>query len=519
MRRYVAFGVTVLALLLSVGLVSACSGEGDSASPTSTGTSEVATDTATAAPSETQTSGATSTPVADATPFAGDEEAIQYTEVTPDVEGLSSHTDSNQGEPYKYFETWPTLEGFPVLAEEAGARVTSWRQKFEDQIGPPVPGSPIVQEFNATYTFVVASGDVIGIRFQVYEFPGAGGANLSHTLWFDLQSGEAVPSTALLAGDDALQQVADLAIEALKRDRPDLNIPGGIEDGASATDEHYHSLGFTSDGDLIVEFDEYQVGPGASGSPRVLIPAGVIAPLLSDFGQRAQSEAISPSDSLDLPDTTAAATTPATTTPPTGGVDCSVQSCIALTFDDGPSGPTVELLDLLRDRGVHVTFFVVGVNASYQPATVARAAAEGHEIGNHTFDHRDLTMLSKELITDQITRTSDAIETATGERPTLLRPPYGAADDRVAATAGMPLIFWSIDPRDWADHDPELVTQRVLDEAGRGDIVLLHDIHETSVEAVPAILDGLAERGLVPVTVTELLGPDLVAGQSYRRAS
>ena len=111
------------------------------------------------------------------------------------------------------------------------------------------------------------------------------------------------------------------------------------------------------------------------------------------------------------------------------------------------------------------------------------------------------------------------IEAATGKRPTLLRPPYGATDDKVAATAGMPLILWSIDPRDWADHDSQLVTQRVLDAASRGDIVLLHDIHETSVQAVPAILDGLAERGLVPVTVSELLGSDLVAGQSYRRAS
>ncbi|MCB9482653.1 MAG: polysaccharide deacetylase family protein [Dehalococcoidia bacterium] len=516
MRRHVAIGLTVMAML-SVGILGACSSEGDDTASTPTGTSEVGTETATATPSVTTTVEASQTPGVAATPFAGEED-IQYAEVTPDIAGLSSHTDSNQGEPYKYFETWPTLEGFPVLADEAGSQVTSWRQSFEEQFGPPPAGSPIVQEFNASYSFIVASGDVIGIRFQVYEFPGAGGVNLSHTLWFDLQSGEAVPSTALLDGDAALQQVSDLAIEALKRDRPDLNIPGGIEDGASPTDEHYHSLGFTPDGDLIVEFDEYQVGPGSSGSPRVLIPADVVAPLLSDFGRRAQAEVMSPSDSLDLPDTTAAVT-PSATTPPTGGVDCSVEACIALTFDDGPSGPTTELLDLLRDRGVHVTFFVVGVNATYQPSTVARAAAEGHEIGNHTFDHRDLTMLSKELITDQITRTSDVIEAATGKRPTLLRPPYGATDDKVAATAGMPLILWSIDPRDWADHDSQLVTQRVLDAASRGDIVLLHDIHETSVQAVPAILDGLAERGLVPVTVSELLGSDLVAGQSYRRAS
>jgi peptidoglycan/xylan/chitin deacetylase (PgdA/CDA1 family) len=81
----------------------------------------------------------------------------------------------------------------------------------------------------------------------------------------------------------------------------------------------------------------------------------------------------------------------------------------------------------------------------------------------------------------------------------------------------MPLILWSVDPRDWADHDPALVAQRVAADAKRGSIILLHDIHETTVDAVPAILDDLARRGLTPVTVSELLGDDLVAGRVYRQ--
>src|SRR5690606_15221091 len=110
----------------------------------------------------------------------------------------------------------------------------------------------------------------------------------------------------------------------------------------------------------------------------------------------------------------------------------------------------------------------------------------------------------------------DAIEAAGGRRPRLLRPPYGAVDETVSTLAGMPLVLWSVDPRDWADHDPSAIAQRVAAEAHRGSIVLMHDLHETTVDAVPAILDDFDRRGLTAVTVSELLGDDLVAGRVYR---
>src|SRR5690606_23276821 len=128
----------------------------------------------------------------------------------------------------------------------------------------------------------------------------------------------------------------------------------------------------------------------------------------------------------------------------------------------------------------------------------------------------DLTQLSAQEIHDQIETTAAAVEAAGAPRPRLLRPPYGAVDERVAGEVGMPLILWSVDPRDWADHDSALVAERVTAQVQPGSVVLLHDIHETTVEAVPAILDELEARNLVPVTVTDLFGSRLEAGQTYR---
>lgn len=453
-------------------------------------------------------------------PRAGDTGEIPFASVVPNwIDGLSTHTESHLRDPYDYFATWPVIDGYALLGDEGQASVEATREAFEQQIGEPVPGSPIIQELNISFDFIVASGSVIGLRFQQYEFFGAGGANLATTLWIDTSANERVPATALLDGDGALQQVVQIVRETLRRDRPDLSLPDVLEDGTAATDENYDSIGFTPQGDLVIEFDEYQVGPGASGSPRVVIPSEIAEPLLSEFGRHARDEVVASSETLELPSPTPTPTpTPGPeVSPPPGSVDCDEIACVALTFDDGPARPTSRLLDTLAARGIRATFFVVGVNVPYSPELLARMVAEGHEIGNHTLNHRDLTKLSGDALRAQVDEASDAIEAASGQRPRLLRPPYGAVDDAMAASVGMPLVLWSVDPRDWADHDPALVARRVAADARRGSIILLHDIHETTVDAVPAILDDLASRGLTTVTVSELLGDDLVAGRTYRQ--
>jgi peptidoglycan/xylan/chitin deacetylase (PgdA/CDA1 family) len=202
----------------------------------------------------------------------------------------------------------------------------------------------------------------------------------------------------------------------------------------------------------------------------------------------------------------------------TTGVDCQVQQCVALTFDDGPAAGTADLLDTLAGKGVRATFFVVGSNAAAQPDLLARMVAEGHAVGNHTEDHPDLSKLDAAAVRAEIEQVNDIVEGATGQRPVLLRPPYGATNDTVAGVAtelGMAQILWNVDPEDWKDKDSGIVAERGLATTGPSDIVLSHDIHETTRDAYPAIIDQLQAEGYVLVTVPELLGAALQPGQSF----
>ena len=182
---------------------------------------------------------------------------------------------------------------------------------------------------------------------------------------------------------------------------------------------------------------------------------------------------------------------------------------IAMSFDDGPS-PTLtpRLLDMLKQRGIKVTFFVIGQNVEHAPEVVAQAAAEGHEIGNHTWSHPALTKLSDARDQEEINKTSEAIFKATGKKPVLLRPPYGAMNPRVHRLVeqdGMKVILWSVDPNDWKRPGSAVVERRILAGAKPGAIILSHDIHPGTIEAMPSTLDALLAKGYKFVTVSELI--------------
>ena len=192
------------------------------------------------------------------------------------------------------------------------------------------------------------------------------------------------------------------------------------------------------------------------------------------------------------------------------GVDCRVQKCIALTYDDGPSPYTDRLLDTLSREQVKATFFSVGYNVSARPATMRRIRDLGMELANHSVNHPDLRTKSEADIRYEIGENQRRIQAATGVRPTWFRPPYGAYNptvERVAAENGLGVVNWSYDTWDWRDRDPALITSRVVNEAGPNSVVLMHDLHSTTVDAAPGIIRGLKDRGYTLVTVSELLGP------------
>jgi peptidoglycan/xylan/chitin deacetylase (PgdA/CDA1 family) len=184
---------------------------------------------------------------------------------------------------------------------------------------------------------------------------------------------------------------------------------------------------------------------------------------------------------------------------------------IAMTFDDGPN-PTLtpKLLDLLAARHIKATFFVIGQNVAEHPEVVARAVREGHEIGNHSWSHPNLGRMSDEAVRLQLKRTQDAIESAAGIRPVLLRPPYGSVTAHekrwIHDEFGYQIILWDVDPLDWRRPGPAVVCNRIVKETRPGSIVLSHDIHAGTIEAMPATLNQLEAKGFKFVTVSELIG-------------
>jgi len=183
---------------------------------------------------------------------------------------------------------------------------------------------------------------------------------------------------------------------------------------------------------------------------------------------------------------------------------------IAMTFDDGPSAVlTPKLLDLLAAHHIKATFFVIGENVAEHPEIVARAAREGHEIASHSWSHPNLSKMSLESVRSQLQRTDDAIKSATGKRPTLLRPPYGSITERekrwIHDQFGYDIILWDVDPLDWKRPGPTVVRNRILKETRPGSIVLSHDIHPGTIEAMPSTLAELESKGFKFVTVSELL--------------
>jgi peptidoglycan/xylan/chitin deacetylase (PgdA/CDA1 family) len=183
---------------------------------------------------------------------------------------------------------------------------------------------------------------------------------------------------------------------------------------------------------------------------------------------------------------------------------------IAMTFDDGPSSTlTPKLLDLLAARHIKATFFVIGENVAEHPEIVGRAAREGHEIGNHSWSHPNLGKMSDDGVRRQLQQTDDAIQSATGKRPTLMRPPYGSITPRemrwIHDEFGYDIILWDVDPYDWKRPGPAVVRARILKETRPGSIVLSHDIHPGTIEAMPSTFVELEAKGFKFVTVSELI--------------
>lgn len=179
---------------------------------------------------------------------------------------------------------------------------------------------------------------------------------------------------------------------------------------------------------------------------------------------------------------------------------------VALTFDDGPHKKyTKLLLDGLRERNVTATFFLIGESIDGKEELVRQMNADGHLIGNHTYSHLQLGKVQEDEACAEIWKTNTLIYDITGEMPCYIRPPFGEWKDDLGCAIDMNVVLWDVDPEDWKYKDTSRVTQHVVNHVKDGDIILLHDVYKTSVEAALQIVDILSEEGYEFVTVEELI--------------
>ena len=275
----------------------------------------------------------------------------------------------------------------------------------------------------------------------------------------------------------------------------------------------------------------------AAQSPTVVSGQGQNAPGSSNSGSGApasngevtgiaegpggiKSEPVDPvtPEELAAQEATQAAGTQQSTAQSTDGIDPS-RPMVALTFDDGPQ-PSVgnRIMDCLAQYGGKATFFMVGERVGSYKTEVQRMVAEGHEVANHTMNHKYLQKLSAAQIQAQVNNGNDAIQAACGVRPTLLRLPGGNHNATVVANTGMPMIQWDIDTLDWKTRNADKTVAAVLNHVKDGDIILMHELYGATGDAVARIVPELYNRGFQMVTVSQMAaakGRTLEAGKLY----
>jgi len=268
-----------------------------------------------------------------------------------------------------------------------------------------------------------------------------------------------------------------------------------------------------------------QTAPAPSGPQVVLVPPDELTRSPS-LPQHSFQQPAAATNAAALPAQVAKLEAPVASSPAKHAYNsCNVAGpYIAMTFDDGPHPDlTPKLLDMLKERGIKATFYVIGKNVETYPEIANRIVSEGHEIGNHSWTHPALSKISATKVKNELDQTTQAIVTATGKRPPTMRPPYGATNATLNRTIdeqfGMKVIMWSVDPQDWKYRDSERVAAQIIENTKPGSIVLAHDIHKTTVAAMPKTLDALKAKGFQFVTVSELLAMDLPIEVAKKEAS
>jgi peptidoglycan/xylan/chitin deacetylase (PgdA/CDA1 family) len=367
--------------------------------------------------------------------------------------------------------------------------------------------------------------DELYIHFEVYRYDqhtasfvfdthiarhAADGERRIDTVTYNLASGRLYTLKDILASDDYLKVLSGMVYDGLIRTPPYQRSGEAafLVEGLKPTAENFSRFALEPD-KLILFFDPHQIGSLLNSTDRYAIDLRDLKGML-----RPEFE-----DKEDIvPETRPLAGAPLPTPAFNLQEDVVLENkkLVALTFDDGPHAVrTSQLLDILRDTGAKATFFVLGSRAEFYPELLHRIVLEGHQLGSHTQNHKELTKLGDLERKREIEDTAAIIMAATGQRPTAMRPPYGSYDQRIIRDTDANIVLWSVDPQDWKEKDPKKIARSVVEHTKDGDIILMHDIHPQSVEAARLIIRKLSDDGYAFITVDHLIrlrGQDITTG-------
>ncbi|WP_116112195.1 polysaccharide deacetylase family protein [Austwickia chelonae] len=429
------------------------------------------------------------------------------------IPGATTKELSNNDPAAPVFIMWPDIPGAPKLNETVSEWASSRSKKFLAD-APSRAESPT--ELSGFAVPVLADGTLLGVRAES-QHSTENDTVVFHQIWYsDAASGQVWTSPDLLT-DDGRKEIAELAIDQIKRS-------GAKVDAAKFPQEQLlGDIWFTKKGDLVLTPGTEPSASLEDDNATITIPRDKAEKLLSDRGRTIRDSAGRPSTyAAEKPKeqpkpaekSTSQSPSPApSTTKSYPQVDCATAKCVALTFDDGPSPETEKILDSLSSANVPGTFYMLGQSVSRAPHTVRRAASLGMSVGNHTWSHRNLALLSPEQQRNELKRTEDALAPLLGKKPTTMRPPYGSYNP-TTRNLGYPIMLWDVDTEDWKNRSVATTTKRALDGAKPGSIILMHDTRPTTAEAVPKIIEGLKSRGFTLVTVEQLLGKP-TPGKAY----
>lgn len=419
--------------------------------------------------------------------------------------GIEIHTEIEETDTYKSAVHVPLFMD-DRLNVVINRYIENQKKSFHSDLNENLKVSPSPQWQSELYiTF-----DVYQVSPSIYSFSidtssylaGANGNQTTKSITMNVDTGELVElEDVLKSGVEIEKRILDDIKEYILASEEDA--PYFFEESLMEISDTLYERGLLTKDSLYFKFDKYEIAAGAAGLVEVKIPLSEYEPFLEDEWRSILT--LNTIDALDGDEDKGNEGIVAKEEKEEKKLSRDMKK-VALTFDDGPHPQnTPAILELLKQYDMKGTFFLLGSRIEFYPDIVKTIKEQGHEIGNHTWNHKQLTSLAESDIRSEVDSVDESLEVIIGEPSTVFRPPYGATDDTIEKIVGEPSVLWTIDTLDWKNHDPQAVLSAVESDLHPNAIILLHDIHSSTVEGVKLVLEYLQSEGYTSVTVSEIL--------------